>query len=231
LAIEDPAGAITSRIGNYWATDDESRIINSAVGILADNIAADAGDMAFVPALIDDAAAVADAERISAANILTAEQTMGDHKTSLTTIAMHSVQHTRLRRQQLLVDNVDPVTGVVLTTYLGKRVVIDDSLPVVAGANRTIYTVVLFGEGAFSSAMGPVQTPSAMTREELVGTGGGETILSSRVNSIFHPNGFQALAGGVAAVTATYAELALAAAWDRVVDRKNVKMAFLKVND
>ena len=231
LALEDPAGAITGRIGNYWANDDESRIINSAVGILADNIANDSGDMAFVPALIDDAAAVADAERISADNILTAEQTMGDHKVKLTTIAMHSIQHTRLRRQQLLVDNVDPVTGVVITTYLGKRVVIDDSLPVEAGTNRTIYTVALFGAGAFSSAMGPVITPSEMTREALTGDGGGQTILSSRVNSIYHPNGFQALAGGVADVTATYAELAVAAAWDRVVQRKNVAMAFLKCND
>lgn len=231
LALEDPAGAITGRIGNYWASDDETRIINSAVGIMEDNIANDASDMTIVPALIDDAAAVLDAERISADLILSAEQTMGDHKVGLTTIAMHSVQHTRLRRQQLLVDNVDPVSGVVVTTYLGKRVVVDDSLPVVTGSNRTIYTVALFGAGAFSSAMGPVQTPSEITREALTGDGGGQTILSSRVNSIFHPNGYQALAGGVADVTATYSELKLAVAWDRVVDRKNVPMAFLKVND
>ena len=79
--------------------------------------------------------------------------------------------------------------------------------------------------------MGPVQTPSELTREALTGNGGGQTIITSRVNSIYHPNGFQALAAGVAATTATYAELALAAAWDRVVPRKAVAMAFLKCND
>ena len=231
LALEDPMGAITDRIGGYWATDDEQRIIRSAVGILADNIANDSGDM--VNAVSNDlVAAVADAERISAVNIIGAEQTLGDHKTKLSVIAMHSVQETRLRLQGLLVDNVNPQTGdLVNTTYLGKRVVVDDSLWSVAGTNRITYHVVLFGEGAISSTNGVVQTPSELTREALTGDGGGQTIISSRVNTIFHPNGFQALAGGVAGTTATYAELILAAAWDRVVARKNVPIAFLTVND
>ena len=231
LALEDPMGAITGRVGAFWATDDEQRIIRSSAGILADNIANDSSDM--VQAVATDAAgAVVDAERISATNIIAAEQTLGDHKTKLTTIAMHSVQESRLRTMQLLVDNINPQTGdLISTTYLGKRVVVDDSLYSVTGTNRITYHVILYGPGAFSSANGPVLVPSALTREELTGNGGGQTILSSRVNSIFHPNGFQALAGGVAATTATYAELILAAAWDRVVERKNVPMAFLTVND
>ncbi len=231
LALEDPFGAITNRIGGYWATDDEQRLILSSAGILADNIANDAGDMVKAVAT-DSAGAVVDAERISAVNIIAAEQTMGDHKTKLTVIAMHSVQETRLRIQGLLVDNVNPATGdLINTTYLGKRVVVDDSLFTSAGSNRITYHVILFGAGAFSFTPGPVETPSELTREALTGDGGGQTIISSRVNTIFHPNGFQALAGGVNDVTATYAELQLAAAWDRVVARKNVPMAFLTVND
>ena len=137
-----------------------------------------------------------------------------------------------LRIQGLLVDNVNPATGdLINTTYLGKRVVVDDSLYSVAGTNRITYHVVMYGAGAFSQANGKVETPSELTRNALVGDGGGQTVLSSRVNSIFHPNGFQALAAGVADVTATYAELVLAGAWDRVVARKNVPMAFLLVND
>ena len=36
LALEDPLGAITNRIGKYWAVNTEKRIINSATGILLD---------------------------------------------------------------------------------------------------------------------------------------------------------------------------------------------------
>lgn len=231
LAVEDPMEAITASVGGYWASDDEQRIIRSCAGILADNDANDADDM-LVKLATDAAGAVTDAERISASAIMQAEQTMGDAKTKLSAIAMHSIQHHRLRLQGLLVDNVDPSTGALLfTTYLGKRVIVDDSLYTVTGANRITYQVILFGQGAFSFAAGPVQTPSEISRNPLVGNGGGETVLSSRVNTIFHPNGFQCLAAGVAATSATYAELAAATAWDRVVERKNVSLAFLTVND
>tara|TARA_R110000803_G_scaffold19510_7_gene50998 strand:+ start:1419 stop:2429 length:1011 start_codon:yes stop_codon:yes gene_type:complete len=231
LALEDPMGAITDSVGGYWASDDEQRIIRSCAGILANNDAADSDDM--VNKLATDAVgAITDAERISATAIMTAEQTMGDAKTKLTAIAMHSLQQHRLRLQGLIVDNIDPASGSLLySTYLGKRVIVDDSLFTIAGTNRITYQVILFGPGAFSFAAGPVQTPSELTRNALVGDGGGETILSSRVNTIYHPNGFQCLAAGVAATTATYAELAAAAAWDRVVSRKNISLAFLTVND
>ena len=230
LALEDPMGAITGRVGAFWAADDEHRLIASVKGVLADNIANDSGDM--VNNVYSDIASPVDANKISPEAIVDTLQTLGDKKAGISVIAMHSVQHAKLQLLQLLVDNVNPVTGeLVSQTYLGKRVVIDDSLESVAGTNSPKYTVAFFGAGAFSFASGPIQTPSAITRNELVGNGAGETILSSRVNSIFHPNGFQCVGGGWAASAAgTYAELALAASWDRVVQRKNVPLAFLTCN-
>ncbi len=230
LALEDPMGAITGRVGSFWASDDEHRLIASVKGVLADNIANDAGDM--VNDVYSDIASPADANKISPEAIVDTLQTLGDKKSEISVIAMHSVQHAKLQLLQLLVDNVNPVTGeLVSQSYLGKRVVIDDSLESVAGVNSPKYTVAFFGAGAFSFASGPVQTPSAITRNELVGNGAGETILSSRVNSIFHPNGFQCTGGAWASSAAgSYAELAAAASWDRVVDRKNVPLAFLTCN-
>jgi hypothetical protein len=51
------------------------------------------------------------------------------------------------------------------------------------------------------------------------------------VNTIYHPSGCSFLSASVASNSATYAELAAAANWDRVVPRKNVPLAFLQVND
>lgn len=228
LALEKPVGAITGRIGQYWATDDEKRIINTCVGILADNVANDGGDM--VESVYNDVASPTDANKINGNAVIDAMQTLGDHKGNVVAIAMHSVQHAQLQKLQLLVDNVDPQTGINIQTYLGKRVIVDDSLPVVAGNNSPKYTVILFGAGAFGFAPAPVKTPSSTSRNELAGDGGGEELIHSRVNTVFHPYGFQCLLGGASRIANSYAELANANRWDRVVDRKNVPMAFLEVN-
>ena len=45
LALADPLGAITNRIAHYWATNTQQRVVSSAMGIMADNDANDAGDM------------------------------------------------------------------------------------------------------------------------------------------------------------------------------------------
>ena len=230
LALQDPIGAITGRIGTYWATDDQTRLINSCLGLLADNIANDGSDMLFSVAS-DSASAITDAERISATVSIDGDQTLGDAQGSLTVMAVHSRIYARLRKQNLI--DYIPVgeQGQKIAMYLGKRLIVDDSLPAIAGTNRITYTSILFGAGAFIMADSPVNKPSAMERKENSGNGGGEEIIYSRIANIMHPNGFSFLSGSVAAEAATYAELKLAANWDRKIARKNIPMAFLRTND
>ena len=231
LTDKDPVGAIVETIGGFWATDDEKRLIQSMLGILADNVANDGSDM--VESVASDASgAVGDAERISGDVVINASQTMGDRKTQLTTIAMHSVQHSRLQKQKLIENNFDSTTNQLLfQTYLGYRVVVDDSLPVTIGANRITYTCILFGAGAVGYGTGKVQTPSEIDRIANSGNGAGETVIYSRVNTAFHPYGFAFNSSSVAGDAPTYAELATAGNWDRVIARKQVPFAFLQVND
>jgi len=232
LALEDPMGAITNRVGAYWATHEEKLVINSCVGILADNVANDGSDM--LESVYSDVVegSLTAANKMGGNAVVDTSQTMGDHKEQIAVIAMHSKPHADLQKLGLLVDNFDPQSGAVrYQTYLGKRVIVDDSLPVVAGSNSPKYTSILFAAGVFSRAYAPPQVPSAVTREELVGDGAGQDILHSRNTSIYHPNGFQCIGGAWAKVSgASYAELAAAATWDRVVDRKNVGLAFLETN-
>lgn len=231
LTDRDPVGAITETIGGFWATDDEKRLIQSCLGILADNKANDAGDMVKNVAS-DLVAATTDDERISGDVVITAAQTLGDRKTRLTAIAMHSVQHARLQRLGLLVNSFDPETGRLLfQTYLGYRVIVDDSLPVTLGSNRITYTAILFAAGAVGYGTGKVETPSEIERKASSGNGGGETVIHSRVNTCYHPYGFEFKSASVAGQSPTYAELATASNWDRVVARKQVPIAFIQIND
>lgn len=231
LALANPEDAIVNRIGQYWATNNERRIIQSSLGVLADNIANDNGDMVKAVAA-EKVADVSVDTKISGDAVLDAFQTLGDHDYLVTTIAMHSVQYTELRKQNLI-DFIPNARGEVnIPTYMGKTVIVDDSLPVkpANGEDAAQYTTILYGASAFIAGEGRVDVPSEIDREPSHGNGGGERILYSRRSDIIHPMGFAFLSGSVAGQSATQAELALAANWKRCYDRKNVSMAFLVTN-
>ena len=230
LALADPVGAITGRIGQYWATNNEKRIINSIRGVIADNKANDAGDM-----LLDISVAaggtVADANKIDANAIIDCVQTMGDHGENLQVIAMHSVVYRRLQKQNLI-DFIPNARGEVnIPTYQGKTVIVDDSLAgVTYDTSKIYYDTVLFGAGAFRLGEGRVLVPSEMERNPDAGNGGGQWLLYSRRADIIHPLGFKFTSTSVAGQSATQAELAAAANWDRVYQRKSVPLAVLRSN-
>ena len=229
LALQDPAGAITGRVGQYWATALERRLIQSTMGILASNVANDGGDMV-VNIATDAADAITDAELVSNDAILDAQQTAGDHQAGFSAIAMHSVVYSRLRKQQLIDFVRDADNNTLFSVYGNLRVVVDDSLSAVAGSNRVTYTTVIFGNGSIVSGMGRTTTPSELDRDPEKGNGGGQSTLYSRRADIVHPLGFEFSSSSVAGQSATLAELATAANWGRVWERKNVPICFLQTN-
>lgn len=229
LSMRDPFAAVTAKIGQYWATQTQKRVIQSAMGVLADNVANDSGDMVFSIAT-DAVGAVTDAERISADAVLSAKATMGDHASSLAVIAMHSVVYTRLQRQNLITFIPDARGEVNIPTYLGYAVVVDDSMPAVAGTNRITYTSILFAISSIAFAPTSPTIPSELERLASTGNGGGQTIIHSRKTELIHPFGFANDGTPAAGQTLTLAELATATTWNRVISRKIVGMAFLQTN-
>ena len=233
LSLGDPVAAITNSIGYYWARNNEKRVINTCLGLLADNVANDSGDMVYSVAT-DAAGAVTDAERISADVILTAKQTMGDRATGLTSIAMHSAIYTRLQKQNLI-DYIPNARGeVTIPTYLGYIVVPYDGMPAVAGSTRITYTCILFGQGVIGSVYRAPTVPFEIIRDPAAGNGGGQETMFSRRTDLFHPYGFDFLSAalnGDGGLSATQADLALATNWNRIWQRKNLDVCFVQVND
>lgn len=236
LGLQDPVGAITGRIGAFWATDDEQRIISSLRGVLADNEANDSDDMV-IDVATDASGAVTDNERISSARILDALQTMGDHSTRISTLAIHSAIWTRLQKQNLITFIRDADNNTQFATYMGKRLIVDDSLPAIAGANRITYTCILFAPGAIGHASGRVLVPSEHIRVPAAGNGGGQDTIFSRVADVWHPYGFSFLSASITGGAngtnrqPSYTDLRNAANWNRIQHRKNIPIAFIKVND
>lgn len=237
IALQDPAQAITNRIGAYWATNNQNRLIQSALGVYADNLANDGGDMIFSIYQNVAAGSITDAMRISGDAVISAKATMGDAANALTAIAMHSVIYTRLQRQNLI-ETVNTVgrsgAQITIETYLGYRVIVDDAMPAIPNAGTPFaveYTSILFSAGAFAFGQGTPEVPSELDRDPEAGAGGGQDIIHTRDTNIIHPAGFEFDSTLVAGQSATYAELAAATQWNRVyAERKNIGMAFLVTN-
>lgn len=231
LISRDPLAVIGDQVGDYWAGVQETTVLKIAQGILADNDANDADDM-IINVATDASGAVADTERFTVNVAIDAAQTMGDRKGAIVAWAMHSAVHATLQKQGALIDTFDPETGRLLfQAFQGKRVIIDDSMPVTQGTNRKTYLTIGFGSGAFRYGYGAPKTPTSVSRVEAEGNGEGVETLWSRRHEIIHPTGFAVAGTQVSSVASpTYAALATAGNWDRVYDRKRVPLVFVKTN-
>lgn len=237
LALKDPLSAITDRVGKYWAVNTEKRIINSATGLLLDNIANTTGDddLLYHSVALETTAGADETNLINADAVIDAAATMGDHANNVTLIAMHSVQYAQLQKQNLIAYIPDARGETNIATYLGYRVIVDDSMPWRDGTDGStpskVYTTMLFSTGAFGYGTGQPNVPSAVERNESAGNGGGEEILYSRNTEIIHPVGYQFTSTAVDGESATLAELTDDTNWTRAyANRKNVGIAFLLTN-
>lgn len=235
-SLDDPLQAIVNRVADYWNTNTQNRLIKSGMGVLADNVANDSGDMV-VNVATDDAGAITAAELIGSDVVIDALATMGDRmtQTSGMVIAMHSVVYAQLNKQNLIEFIPNARGEVMFSTYLGHRIIVDDGMPAVAGANRVVYTTMIFGPGSFGYGQGYPEMPSEVDRDPSSGEGGGQEILYSRVTEIIHPVGFEfsstSLTGGTGNTQANYTDLGNATNWNRVYEsRKNIPLAFIQTN-
>lgn len=226
---EDPMMEIAAKVGGYWTRDYQATSIASLIGIEADNVANDAGDMV-IDVATDDVLPILAAEKISGPTVLDALQTSGDHQTVYTTILMHSVVYTELRKQSLIEFVRDADNNTQFAVYGDLRVIVDDGVPVVAGSNRSTYTSYLFGPSQLLWGEGDVDDAVEVDRNPEKGNGSGNEVLYNRKQFILHPGGFAFLNSSVASTSPTNAELNLAANWNRVLDRKLINLAIVKTN-
>lgn len=230
LAGSDPMKRISARTGVYWNRQWQRRLIRSALGALADNVANDASDMISDISIEDGATATA-TNVFSRSAFTSAAFTLGDAYEATSAIAVHSIVYKRMVDNNDIEFIKDSDGNMSIPTFLGRRVILDDGMPVVAGSISGFkYTSVLFGAGAFGYGVGKPHMPVEPEREAAQGDGGGVETLWERKTWILHPFGFQFTSASVAGQSPTLAELESAANWDRVVDRKNVPLAFLVTN-
>ncbi|QKZ05832.1 major capsid protein [Pseudomonas eucalypticola] len=210
LANTEPMQHIRNRFGTYWTRRWQRYLLGAARGVIASNIANDAGDM------VVDAGAT-----ISAGAFQDAAFTSGDAADVFSAIGVHSVVMNQMVKQDLIEYLRDSDGRIILATYLGKPVFMDDSL--VYGAGR--YLSVFFGQGAFGYGEGTPAVPVELERKPSGGNGGGAEVLWERKTFILQPAGFSWKGSNNQNLSPTATQYAAAANWERVFDRKQVPFA------
>lgn len=221
---------IRNRTDAYWTKQWNRRIVAASLGVLLDNVANDGEDMVH-DISTEDGDNATTANRFSRTAFIRATFTLGDQFENTGSIAVHS----HVLEQMVENDDIefipDSEGNLTIPTFMGRRVVMDDQLPVIAGTTSGLrFVSVLYGDGAIGWGESSPKTPVATERDESACNGGGLEELWIRKRWTVHPFGFQFTSASVASESATLAELRNAANWNRVVPRKNVPMAFLITN-
>jgi hypothetical protein len=234
LAGSNPMQHIRDRFSTYWTRQWQRRLLAAAVGVFAENLATGsagtAGDMINDIAIADGDAATDD-NLFSRKAFTRAVFTLGDAFSAIQAIAVHSVVYNRMVDNDDIVFIKDSVGNLTVPTFLGIRVVVDDQMPVVAGATSGYkFTSILFGTGAFGYGEGSPLVPVEVWRNPQGANGGGVEELWERKTWLIHPLGYKWNEASVAGESATLAELKTASNYTRVVERKLVPLAFLRTN-
>lgn len=210
LSGADPMGVIASKVAKYWVGERSKMLFKTLAGI----------ETTASSNVHDISAGVGDAAVISGKATLDAKQKLGDNASKLTGIAMHSATYTKLQQDNLIIYLPTSDAKVQIPTYLGYRVIVDDSCPVADG----VYTTYLFGQGAFALGNGSAPVPTETDRDSLAG----EDILINRQHFILHPRGIKWTETAVAGKTPTFTEVATATNWSKVYDTKNIRLVIFK---
>ena len=212
LAGTDPMSAIGDLVAGFWARDHQKELLNILDGVFAATSMSDH--------VLDISGKTGKAANFSGEAFIDAMQLMGDARNSLTAVVMHSATKSYLDKLNLI-QTIRQSDAVSFDTYMGRRVIVDDSCPAAGGS----YTTYLFGEGAIAYGVGsPVGlVPVEVDRDKRKGSG--VNYLISRKAFIMHPRGVAWKNKTRAhAESVSRTELKDAGNWERVYEPKQIRI-------
>lgn len=204
---------IGNQIVNYWNHEIQKIVISELTGLFANG-----------GALASSHLMNKSNEVISSQAILDAKQLLGDSSDNLTAIVMHSAVKTKLEKLQLIQYVSDATnTAVRFPTYMGYRVIIDDSCPV----NNGVYDTYIFGNGAFGIGLG--NQAGVIEYETARDALSSKEAIITRKALIVHPYGLKYKGQDITSTsTPTNANLATANKWQKVYENKNIAIVCLR---
>lgn len=229
-SAKDPLAQISDYVSNYWRRMFQIYAIKALDGVLADNVANDAGDMRYNVYSDVAAGSITAAMKISPAAVTAARLTMGEMMDQMGTIVMHSKVYGDALNQEAITFVQPSKLPYMIPKFAGMDVIVSDDCTLVAGTNSPKYRNYILGQGALAFTEHYPERAVEPYREPQKGNGGGVTSLYTRRHALVHPRGFRFTSSSVTGKSPTWAELQTAGNWDRKYQRKNIKVAYLETN-
>jgi|GEM_PF-58941 len=207
LAGDSAMVAIGNQVTEYWVADEQDVLVSSLKGVFS------SAGMA--------ATHVNSTGAISPKAILDTKQLLGDAASQLVTMFVHSYTFTELQKQNLIKYIPLARSEVLIPTYLGYVLLVDDGMP----TDGTYFDSYIMARGCVGRGDGlPVDAvPVETDRKKLAG----KDILINRRYFLLHPYGIK-WAGDAAGLSPTNAELATGTNWQKVYADKNIGMVCLR---
>lgn len=230
---DDPMGVIVDLVAEYWARVDQGMVVSCLKGVFASATMA-ANKLGIASETI---AGQSSSTRLNGSTFVDATVKLGDRGDRLTAVAMHSATEAALRKLDLIDFIPDSEGKAQIKTFQGRRVIVDDGLPVRNGTtDGLVYTTYLFGPGAFAKGAAPLSSEPVQggfgtegvewTRAALAS----DSLFINRRRYILHPRGVKFTSASVAGNSPTNAELEMGANWSRVFESKNVRIVAIEHN-
>lgn len=231
LVSPDPLDAISRLVGGYRAGRLQRQFVATVKGMFAMNDAdpVKSGDKASTHTKGDMTHNISGSTfndgvtNFSPAAVIMTAGTMGDSLDQLSMMMVHSVVYLRMQLLNLIDYIPDSEGRISIPTYMGREVIVDDSMP----SNAGVYETWLVGAGAFQLGTGSPKVAAEVERMPASYKGGGSEVLYHRWENIIHPVG-HAWVGTAAEGGPQNSALQTATNWARVFpERKQIKIARL----
>ncbi|WRQ11922.1 hypothetical protein vBSlqSZDD2_11 [Serratia phage vB_SlqS_ZDD2] len=233
IAGSSPNKRIAERVESWWQYQFQKRMLAMSVGLYNENVANHDGDMVF-----DATKNAGIGQRVfGGENFIDAVYTLGDRAGLIKAMAIHSSVEARMAKEGLIEYIRNSEGQLLYKSYMGKRLVVDDSMPTFGTGEDRKYLSILFSGGQFAYASGAPRVPYEVEREPRAGHGGGEETLWTRKTWLMHPYGYSFTGEQLTGTggegnkgnvkSATLNDLQASVNWKRVVERKGVGLAFL----
>lgn len=232
LAGDDPFQALGDYIGDWWKERTQETGMATLKGVFS------AASMSDLTSIIYAGAGdpITDETSLNAYTFIDSVGKLGDAEGGLSLIAMHSDTERSLRKDDLIETVRDSQSGQEIKTYQGKEIIVDDTMGVETINGHPVYTTYVMARGAV--AWGENTTP----KDAPGGAAGdwyqelsrdparGASYIWTRRDMMYHPRGIRFTQASMVGSTPTNLELANGTNWERVWDKKHIRMVQIRHN-
>lgn len=227
ISGDDPAGRIGDMVAAWWGRDMQDVMLNILNGLFdnTNGVLKTSHRLNIYQDVV--AGSITDPMRLTGDTFVDGLAKLGDASWKLTAIAMHSEVEALLKKRDLIDYLPDSTGKAQLQIFQGRRVVVDDNCPKVAGTNSPAYTSYLFGNGAFAWGEGSLDPDEAVeTNRDTLAS---DDILAVRRRFILHPRGVRWV-GVPAGDSPSNAEMLVGTNWVKCYLDKNIRIVAVRHN-